>query len=140
MPRVRGKLVIVCASLVVLAGCRAEDPWVEGWEGGTVNGYQTPPMPGLVVITDPSELNPLVDTAGLVQRRGPFPYEEDGKVYENLQGRLPEQPLGYYREYTVPTPNVQGRGARRLVGGEKGELYYWRPERVEFVALHLPPS
>ena len=136
----RLRLFIVCASLVGLSACRAEDPWVEGLEGGTVNGYATPPLPGLVAITDPSELNPLIDTAGLVQRRGPFPYDEDGKVYENLQGRLPEQPLGYYREYTVPTPNVQGRGARRLVGGEAGELYYWRPERVEFVALHVPPS
>lgn len=136
----RDRLVVICASLAIITGCRAEDPWVEGWEGGTVNGYQTPPLPGLVVITDPSELNPLIDTAGLVQRRGPFPFDEDGAVYENLQGRLPQQPRGYYREYTVPTPNVQGRGARRLVAGEGGELYYWRPERVEFLPLHVPPT
>ena len=31
---------------------------------------------------------------------------------------------GYYREYTVPTPGVSHRGARRIVVGRQGELYY----------------
>lgn len=135
----RELVIVVCVLGSALSGCRAEDPWDEGFEGGTINGYVTPPLPGLAIIQDPNELNPLLETAGLVQRRGPFPFEEDGRVYENIQMRLPEQPLGYYREYTVPTPGVQGRGARRLVHGQGGELYYWQPERVEFYPLHLPP-
>lgn len=36
---------------------------------------------------------------------------------------LPEQAMGYYREYTVPTPGSDDRGARRIVAGEDGEPY-----------------
>jgi ribonuclease T1 len=32
--------------------------------------------------------------------------------------------MGYYREYTVPTPGSDDRGARRIVTGEEGELYW----------------
>ena len=32
--------------------------------------------------------------------------------------------MGYYAEYTVETPGSSDRGARRIVGGESGELYY----------------
>ena len=31
--------------------------------------------------------------------------------------------MGYYREYTVPTPGVDHRGARRIVAG--GDELYW---------------
>ena len=44
----------------------------------------------------------------------------DGIVFQNRERRLPEQPRGYYREYTVPTPGLKHRGARRIVcGGER---------------------
>ncbi|MFL6565362.1 MAG: ribonuclease domain-containing protein [Burkholderiales bacterium] len=34
------------------------------------------------------------------------------------------QNSGYYREYTVRTPGVRERGARRIVAGSGGEYYY----------------
>ena len=40
------------------------------------------------------------------------------------QTGLPQRERGYYREYTVPTPGVKGRGARRIVAGRFGEYYY----------------
>jgi ribonuclease T1 len=47
-------------------------------------------------------------------------YERDGVVFGNREKLLPPHPRGYYHEYTVPTPNVKGRGARRIVcGGPK---------------------
>jgi ribonuclease T1 len=55
---------------------------------------------------------------------GELPYEEDGGVFQNREGLLPDEPLGYYREYTVATPGSPDRGARRLVIGEGGETYY----------------
>ncbi|MGC8780905.1 MAG: ribonuclease domain-containing protein [Anaerolineae bacterium] len=64
------------------------------------------------------------ETIGLIARGGPFPYRQDGVVFENREGRLPRKPAGYYREYTVVTPGSADRGARRLVRGEQGELYY----------------
>lgn len=64
------------------------------------------------------------ETLALVRRGGPFPHRRDGVVFENRERRLPRRPRGHYREYTVPTPGARDRGARRLVTGRDGELYY----------------
>jgi ribonuclease T1 len=41
-------------------------------------------------------------------------------VFNNREKLLPAKPRGHYHEYTVPTPGVKGRGARRIVcGGAK---------------------
>jgi ribonuclease T1 len=53
----------------------------------------------------------------LIGRGGPFHYDRDGVVFGNREGLLPERPRGYYREYTVRTPGVKSRGARRLICG-----------------------
>lgn len=63
-------------------------------------------------------------TLELIDAGGPFPYEEDGDVFQNREGLLPEQESDYYREYTVPTPGSDDRGERRLVVGDGGEIYY----------------
>jgi ribonuclease T1 len=56
-------------------------------------------------------------TYNLVLQGGPFPYDKDGDVFANRERLLPAQPKGYYREYTVKTPGIPHRGARRLVCG-----------------------
>ena len=63
-------------------------------------------------------------TVALIHRGGPFPYERDGIVFGNFERMLPPRERGYYREYTVPTPGGRSRGARRIVSGRGGELYY----------------
>jgi len=63
-------------------------------------------------------------TLALIRQRGPFPYERDGVVFGNFERRLPIRERAYYREYTVPTPGISHRGARRIVAGRQGELYY----------------
>jgi ribonuclease T1 len=63
-------------------------------------------------------------TLGLIRRDGPFPYDRDGVVFGNFERQLPVRARGYYREYTVPTPGVTHRGARRIIAGRDGELYY----------------
>ena len=63
-------------------------------------------------------------TVQLIRRGGPFPYDRDGVVFGNFERLLPLRERGYYREYTVPTPGVKHRGARRIVSGRGGELYY----------------
>lgn len=60
----------------------------------------------------------------LIQRGGPFPYDRDGVVFENRERLLPSRARGYYHEYTVETPGEDDRGARRLITGDKGELFY----------------
>jgi ribonuclease T1 len=66
-------------------------------------------------------------TIALIRRGGPFPYRRDGVVFENRERRLPSQPRGHYREYTVPTPGSPDRGPRRMVAGADGALY-WSPD------------
>lgn len=67
-----------------------------------------------------------VDTIALIEAGGPFPYRRDGVTFENRERLLPGQPRGYYREYTVPTPGVSDRGARRIVaGGDPPEVMYY---------------
>jgi ribonuclease T1 len=63
-------------------------------------------------------------TLSLIRAGGPFPYARDGVVFGNREALLPKRPRGYYREYTVPTPGARDRGARRIVAGRDGELYY----------------
>ena len=64
------------------------------------------------------------DTLALIRAGGPFPYARDGVAFNNREALLPKRKRGYYREYTVKTPGARDRGARRIVAGEGGELYY----------------
>ena len=46
-----------------------------------------------------------------------FTHPKDGSIYQNREHLLPDKDVGYYREYTVPTPNINTRGSRRLIIG-----------------------
>lgn len=63
-------------------------------------------------------------TLALIERGGPFPYRQDGSIFQNRERLLPRRPAGYYRAYTVVTPGSPDRGARRIVVGAGGEVYY----------------
>jgi ribonuclease T1 len=64
-------------------------------------------------------------TVELIDAGGPFPEpDHDGGTFGNREDLLPDRPMGYYREYTVPTPGVEHRGARRIVAGDGDELYW----------------
>ena len=57
------------------------------------------------------------ETRRLIGTGGPFPYEKDGTVFGNRERLLPVEARGFYREYTVKTPGLKDRGARRIVCG-----------------------
>jgi ribonuclease T1 len=57
------------------------------------------------------------ETYQLIRKGGPFPHEKDGTVFGNRERILPREVRGFYREYTVRTPGVKHRGARRIVCG-----------------------
>jgi ribonuclease T1 len=71
----------------------------------------------------------------LIEKGGPFPYREDGTVFGNRERLLPAEKPGYYREYTVGTPGSEDRGARRIVTGSEGELYYTEDHYSSFVVV-----
>ena len=57
------------------------------------------------------------ETLALIHRGGPFRYDRDGIVFGNREKILPAKPRDYYHEYTVGTPGVKSRGARRIICG-----------------------
>ena len=106
-----------------------------------------PPTAGGV---DPDSGLPYVDEASLpgeardvlarIDAGGPFKYpDNDGVTFENREDLLPDQPMGYYREYTVETaPRV--RGPRRIVTGDEDE-YYWTDDHYDsFSRIERSPS
>lgn len=86
------------------------------------------------VTVDPESGLPLVEvedlpdeaeeTLELIDDDGPFPYDEDGTVFGNFEGILPDHVRGYYHEYTVETPGLNHRGPLRIVTGDEDE-YFW---------------
>ena len=73
----------------------------------------------------PGELDPVVDD---IEDDGPYAYPgRDGSTFENREDLLPEEDRGYYREFTVQTPGLSTRGARRVVtgGGDDPEVWYF---------------
>jgi len=86
-------------------------------------------------LVPPAEREQLLTTLALIGKGGPFPYEKDGSVFSNREGRLPVHPRDYYREYTVITPGAKNRGARRVVQGRGGETWYSRDHYRTFVRI-----
>jgi ribonuclease T1 len=78
------------------------------------------------------------DTLDLIQHGGPFPHRQDGAVFQNRERLLPGKPNGYYREYTVETPGSADRGARRIIAGDKGELFYTDDHYGSFRQVVMP--
>lgn len=85
------------------------------------NSEQAAGLPTIAVSDLPPE---ALKTLATIKQGGPFPYPRDGIIFANREGRLPFHRRGYYREYTVKTPGIRGRGARRIIVGSKNEFYY----------------
>jgi len=87
-----------------------------------------------IAYVDLADLPPeAAETVALIDAGGPFPYPgKDGSAFGNFEGLLPDRPRGYYREYTVETPGLDHRGARRIVAGDGGELYWTEDHYASF--------
>lgn len=128
------RITVALVGLVVLV--------LAGWfTQSRLTGDEPPqrqPSSGMVerALTDlPPE---AADTWRLIERGGPFPHpEDDGKVFGNREGLLPDRDRGYYHEYTVETPGSDDRGARRLVTGDEDEVYYTADHYESFVQVDV---
>lgn len=99
--------------------------WVLGHGAFSGGGDGAAGAPSSVTTVAPSSLPAEAgQTLALIESGGPFPYDQDGAVFWNREGLLPEHDYGYYHEYTVPTPGSPDRGARRIITGNTGELYW----------------
>lgn len=68
----------------------------------------------ITVTTLPHEAR---DVLARIHAGGPFQFERDGVAFGNRERLLPSRERGFYHEYTVVTPGVRTRGARRIVCG-----------------------
>ncbi len=121
--------VIVAALVVILLAV---------WAIGHAGGGSSPDGRSIVPTSTPTatagdavatvrydDLPPQAhETLTLIAKGGPYPYQDDGIVFRNREGRLPHEDAGFYREYTVETPGESDRGARRIIQAEDGMLYY----------------
>lgn len=81
-----------------------------------------------------------------------LPYSQDGATFTNREGKLPKQPLGYYKEYTLLTgnaphtvviggqtyqvaPDLSARGSERIIIGGGEFLYYTPDHYAHFIQL-----
>ncbi|MFJ9817043.1 ribonuclease domain-containing protein [Streptomyces sp. NPDC101151] len=121
--------LLVCLS-VLLTGCSS------GTSTATAPGHSTPGWahgtPTVQASRLPAEAR---QTLALIDRGGPFPYARDGVVFGNFEGLLPRHGRGYYHEFTVRTPGSRDRGARRIVTGQSGEIYYTDDHYKSFRAV-----
>lgn len=67
---------------------------------------------------------------------GPFDHpDEDGSHFGNYQRILPRKNSNFYREYTVETPGIGHRGARRIVVGGGSDtdpdVWYYTDDHYE---------
>jgi ribonuclease T1 len=131
----RMRLAAALIALIAVSGCAATAS--EVGTGATGGGQQA-----AVVESQYADLAPAgpttdlmamkveqlppegIDTLELIASGGPFPYDKDGATFSNREGILPQQPKGFYAEYTVITPGSDDRGARRIVGGDDGSRFY----------------
>ena len=118
----RGRLWIGLVAVLTLALLTWALNQGGGFSGGGRQGQADPIALPRVALSDlPPE---AASTVALIEAGGPFPYDRDGITFENREGLLPDESSGYYHEYTVPTPGAGDRGARRIIVGSGGELYW----------------
>lgn len=130
-------MTMVVAAIIALAACATPRP-----EPSSATPNPTAAGPSTVVVAppvgslglDPDSGLPLVvlsdlppeaaQVMALIGSGGPFPFPQDGALFENREGILPDADIGYYHEYTVPTPGSADREARRIVIANQVEAYW----------------
>jgi guanyl-specific ribonuclease Sa len=111
MTRKRTAIVAVFVFVVVAVG---------GWAllHGESTAVQPSPTGGVAacpLMTLPRE---AADTVRAIHSGGPFAFpRNDGVVFGNREGHLPDQAKGYYHEYTVISPGAGNRSTKRIVTG-----------------------
>jgi ribonuclease T1 len=132
------RMIAVLLAVLALAGCQAEPS-------------PAPPATSPAVAVDdgiadcavadlPPEAHEVIED---IEAGGPYEYpRNDGVTFGNREGLLPDEDSGYYREFTVETPGVNHRGARRIVTGGPDERdpqhWYYTDDHYESFCEFVP--
>lgn len=131
----RARILVVLVGALALAGCAAPaatttSPTTDaGQYADLAPGAPTSDLPTVAVRDLPAE---AIVTLELIRDGGPYPFDRDGARFNNREGLLPQQPAGFYAEYTVITPGEDDRGARRIVAGDDGSRFYTSDHYARF--------
>jgi ribonuclease T1 len=129
-------VLVLCAVYLLLGGDLPNSGSGDGGHppGTTIQTQSDQPSAAGGSISQ-QETQEITRVLALVAAGGPFAHEQDGSTFENREGQLPQEPPGYYKEYTCETPGSQDRGARRLVIGQGGETYYTADHYESFTEI-----
>ena len=104
------------------------------------------------VIQDQMRIKAVMKLLADINSGAHLPYAQDGAVFSNKEGRLPVQPKGFYREYTLLTgsaphtvtigdktyqvaPDLSARGSERVIIGGGEKIYYTPDHYANFILL-----
>lgn len=104
-----------------------------GSSSGGAGGSGSSGLPSCPLNSLPTEAD---EVAHDILAGGPFDHpDEDGSHFGNYQRILPRKNSNFYREYTVETPGVGHRGARRIVVGGGSDtdpdVWYYTDDHYE---------
>lgn len=104
-----------------------------GSGSGKSGGSGSSSLPSCPLNSLPTEAD---EVAHDILAGGPFDHpDEDGSHFGNYQRILPRKNSNFYREYTVETPGVGHRGARRIVVGGGSDtdpdVWYYTDDHYE---------
>ncbi|HWC23412.1 MAG TPA: ribonuclease domain-containing protein [Flexivirga sp.] len=125
-------LICVLASCATSSGASPATGVTPGATSGAQQNNRDDGMPTVAVAQLPDEAR---TTLALIKSGGPFPYHQDGVVFQNRERLLPRESSGYYHEYTVETPGSSDRGARRIIKARDGTLYYTSDHYESFMRI-----
>jgi ribonuclease T1 len=132
-------VVLLLAWLMLGHGGAGEEQRVSD---GAPRGVDTRDWDGIDACSDEALPPQLDEVADDVEAGGPFDHPgKDGSTFHNYEGFLPDESRGYYREYTVATPGLDHRGARRIVtggGGTEPEVWYYTDDHYESFCEFAP--
>lgn len=103
-------------------------------------------------IEDAARIKALMKLVSDIYNGKQLPYAQDGSTFKNKEGRLPVQPAGFYKEYTLLTgnaphvvviggityqvaPDLSARGSERVIIGGGEKIYYTPDHYKNFILL-----
>lgn len=113
------------------------------------------PQPGkdfTPVVQDKARIKAIMQLVSDIYNGKHLPYSQDGSTFKNKEGKLPAQPAGFYKEYTLLTgsaphtvtiggttyqvaPDLSARGSERVIIGGGEKIYYTPDHYANFILL-----
>lgn len=141
-----------CAQLPAVSGIQVPAAAVEKDAARNVGPAPEPGRDFTPVIEDAARVRAIMKLIADIYQGSHLPYAQDGATFTNKEGRLPAQPLGFYKEYTLLTgaaphtvtiggvayqvaPDLSARGSERVIIGGGEKIYYTPDHYAHFIQL-----